>query len=65
MESYKREYLGEIDSPAEKDKDKRRFNSKHLRAYIKGFYRFAFGRNVDGSTKYFIVQQRLTKTINI
>lgn len=41
------------------DKQERRFESKHLRAYLRGFERFIFGRYKDGSPKWHTVKQEL------
>lgn len=40
-----------------KFKAERRFYNKHLKAYLKGFSRFPFGRDVNGNQKFHPVQQ--------
>jgi len=57
-EKIKRVFLGELNPYTEKNKMKRNFHTKHLRAYLKGQERFTFGRDEETKPQYYDVQYK-------
>ena len=50
--SIKRKFLGNILNPTA-------FDKKHLKAYLKGYTMFTFGKNLNGTIKSHMVEQEL------
>jgi hypothetical protein len=55
MSKVKRIFTGVVDPTHKFDNPyDRAFNKKYLRAYLRGDYRFSFGRGTDGQLKFFM-----------